>query len=255
MNYTYPGKRILRKMGYLKDQKGILERYLLEADHWEPHLAKTRNEVKSFVDITQPSEIIVMGSGWLLDFPLEEVYETCRNIFLLDIFHPPQIKKKVEKFPGVQCIPADLTGGMIDKAYKTGKLPSIENFNSKMEVPQKSGRVVVSLNVLNQLDILLVDAVKRKDHISPEEINTFRQFIQKAHIEVIAAFPSCLITDITELLINREGEEIERKDLIFTDLPEVSGQNSWIWAFDNHFSYNKGYNTHFEVTSRLLNIQ
>ena len=64
---------MVRKMGYISDQEGIMKRYLNEQDKWEFHLQNTRQFIlDSFKDV-QIRNLAIFGSGWLLDLPLEEL--------------------------------------------------------------------------------------------------------------------------------------------------------------------------------------
>jgi hypothetical protein len=101
--------------------------------------------------------------------------------------------------------------------------------------------------MLNQMDILLVDYLKK--HITPgeEEIAAFRKRIQENHLAFLSSCRNCIITDAEEIIINRQGFETRRKDLLYSQLPEGSHKNSWIWKFDSSGSYNTDMITHFLV--------
>src|SRR5210317_1415141 len=89
-------KRILRKMGYLADQQGIIDRYLRERGGWDSHLLKCREYILDKVNKLAISDITILGSGWLLDVPLEELSGLCNKITLIDIHHPRQVRKRAE---------------------------------------------------------------------------------------------------------------------------------------------------------------
>jgi hypothetical protein len=250
----FPEKKILRKMAYLSDQKGIISRYLREQEGWDYHRQKTRSFVLEKIQESTPSSITVMGSGWLLDFPLEEAYRICRNIRLLDVHHPPQILRKLQDFPGVTPILSDLTGGMIKNVYdftrkiKKGK---IKNYDLS-EIPRSRPEVydhsfTVSLNVLNQLDILLVDYLKK--FIEPEEKEwlDFRKFVQSTHIKILAR-KGCLVSDVQEINQDMKGGAEPGKNLVHVPLPGKIEQE-WFWDFDTAGMYYHNMKTRFRVVA------
>jgi hypothetical protein len=113
--------KILRRMKYLSDQQGIVERYLEEHEGWKLHLENTRSFILDCVKKYSPKTVVVMGSGWLLDVPLKELMEICERIYLADIWHPRQIRAMVQKYPNCILVYDDLTGGAVKQVYKLVK--------------------------------------------------------------------------------------------------------------------------------------
>jgi len=101
----------IRRMGFLRDQEGIMNRYLREKGNWDPHLNHSKEFILRCFRDDRIQTVAVLGSGWLLDVPLDEMAKRFSTIYLVDIRHPPQIRKKVEPMSRVRLIEADLTGG------------------------------------------------------------------------------------------------------------------------------------------------
>jgi hypothetical protein len=246
-----PSRKILRRMDYISDQKGILRRYLREIEGWNEHIRKSGNFITEVLQSNEINNVIVLGSGWLLDLPIENILNLVPEITLVDVHFPPQILRKVKNLKGVVCIEADITGGYIESVYeqlkKSPKEFSIpENINLLHIVPEK-GKLVLSLNILNQLDILLVDYIYQKTRPGQEWINLFRKTLQQAHIRMLKEHPFILITDYREILINKKGEVIEEKELIFTEFPTGGLEQEWEWQFDTHQLYNENADTRMKV--------
>ena len=106
---------------------------------------------------------------------------------------------------------------------------------------------VISLNILNQLDILIIDYLKRKIPLSENTIRHIRERLQKDHMELLKTVPCILITDYEELLINRDGEEGEIKNLLYTELLPSNYTEDWTWHFDAQGLYNPGGRTILKV--------
>ena len=169
-------RKILRKMKYTSDQQGIMNRYLSEGSNWEDHLYRTRTFIKKCLEDSDAETVAVLGSGWLLDLPLEYLRDNFKTLYLVDIVHPPQIINKVVGMENIKLIPADISGGAVKGAYnlvkeyrKTGS-GSILDIESQANLAGVSADYIISLNMLNQLDILIVDYIRRFMKIPEEQL-------------------------------------------------------------------------------------
>ena len=64
---------ILKKFGFFKDQNGIINRYLREKEAWQAHLSNTRDFIINSSMNKDNSKAVILGSGWLLDIPVDEL--------------------------------------------------------------------------------------------------------------------------------------------------------------------------------------
>jgi hypothetical protein len=83
-------------MGYICDQEGIMNRYIREKKSWDLHFGKTREFINGCFSDKSIDSVAVLGSGWLLDVPLEEMKNRYKKIFLVDIHHPPPDQEENE---------------------------------------------------------------------------------------------------------------------------------------------------------------
>ena len=250
---------VLRKMKYLSDQKGIIRRYINEKEGWEKHLANTRNYIIDTLSGKNYNTIAILGSGWLLDVPLEFLVNNFEKVTLIDINHPQQIKHKLRKFDNVELKNADISGGAIMQVYdlvknyrRTGIKKDLQEIEFTGFNPEEPVDFEISLNILNQLDILLVDYMKGFSIFDESELNYFRSRIQKSHIDSLIPGKSCLITDYEEEIYNMNGNADSKKKLIYTDLPVGKNTKTWQWNFDMSGSYYPGKKTVFNVIAMAL---
>ncbi len=242
-------------MNFLSDQEGIISRFLNESSNWEPHLHKSKEFVLDCIRGKNIPVITILGSGWLLDVPIEELQKKCEKILLIDIFHPPQVLRKIRDLPGVEAIQQDITGGMIEQAYqlvkefrKTGRKQEIADLQSAGFVPDVPPGFLVSLNILNQLDILIVDYLKKFSIYTGAEIMALRKMIQQSHIDSLPRNRSCIITDFEERVY--EDDRLERiNPLVHVSLPEGKRKANWEWLFDAQKTYHSGKITRFNVVA------
>jgi len=84
--------QLLRKMEYISDQRGIINRYINEGKNWNLHLENTKKYIINSTKTKNKENVAILGSGWLLDLPLSFLNENFKTIYLVDIYHPRQIK-------------------------------------------------------------------------------------------------------------------------------------------------------------------
>ena len=250
---TFGQKNMVRKMNFISDQQGIMNRYLREQKSWEGHLQNTKQFIlNSFSDL-KIKNLAILGSGWLLDLPLEELSEKYDQILLVDVHHPAQIVKKTESYKNISLFETDLSGEGIKFCWDLRKAKE-EHFSKfilddftphKPDLPVKPD-AFISLNLLNQLDILLVDFLKKRNvRIVNTEIKKFRKIIQRFHLDWIMKKPGCLITDVRE--INQDDHERTEQKLVYVDLPKGKRSEEWFWDFDLSKTYRPGMETRMEV--------
>lgn len=247
--------RILRRMGYARDQEGIMHRYLEERANWEEHLQRTREFIAGAFKDPAIRTVAVLGSGWLLDVPLEELRERFNHVFLADVRHPPQIRKKTSSMENVTLLERDLSGGAMEQVWKAsreGNLKEIRELAGNLVLVPPLREVdpdaIVSVNLLNQLDILLCDYLKRKGRSSVSAMEPLRNRLQTFHVDWITGRPGCLVTDTREVNISRDGKE-SSSSLLHVPLPEGFRTGHWEWKFDESGTYREGYQTRMEVSA------
>jgi len=251
-------RRILYKFGYYSYQEGLIYRYIKQKGGWDDHLAKCRSFILKAVERIKPEKVTVLGSGWLLDFPLAELMEKGLNITLIDLVHPPDVKKQLEGNRMVRLLEDDLTGGLIEEIWKKAgtlpfyrKLQSPESINIPEYFPEGDPGLMVSLNLLSQLDVLPLKILKRKSSFSEEDILRLRSEIQAKHINMLKNYSSVLITDVEEIYLERDGIEYGEKTVV-VQLPDAEYREEWVWDFDlTHTDYYRK-NSVLKVVAMIL---
>jgi hypothetical protein len=238
MPHSESYKRILNRLGYYNYQQGLITRHMDQGNGWNSHLRRCRDFILKAVDSCKPQKITVLGSGWLLDFPITEILELGLSVWLIDIVHPPDAIRQISRLDNVELTEMDITGGLIKevwektrKIYWFNKLKTLE----QIEIPDftLSGDpgMVISLNIMSQLESLLVDYLRKKSRADDEEFNKFRSDIQMKHLEFLTSYNSLLITDINEIFTESPGKTSQKRSVII-DLPEGRMRDSWTWDFD-----------------------
>lgn len=247
---TSPGRKILRKTGLIRDQKGIMNRYLSEGSHWDDHLANCKDFIVEAAAGKNRESVFVLGSGWLLDVPVEFLLHEFGRVYLVDLFHPPQIMHKFMGQGKVEFVNADLSGGMITTAYDFAR--GALSFPGLLDTPLKpfaypgEPGLILSVNLLSQIDTLLVEYLERNVSLTGEEIIQFRRKVQEHHLSDLQPNRTCLVTDFEENFFAPDNET-RKKSLLYTTLPPAKTEKEWNWEFDTTKTYRPGYKTTMRV--------
>jgi hypothetical protein len=240
-------------MGYYSDQSGILRRYRRERDGWNAHLQNTRKFALEAMSGKNRKSAAVLGSGWLLDVPVEEMSRYFEKVYLYDIRFPAAVKKQIKPLGNVELRTCDISG-FVQPVYQYVK----QNRDDKNRIPVSDIQpqnilelnefdFVFSCNILNQLDILLVDYLNHFFELNDDEILAFRKNVQKLHIDLLPRNRSCLVADYQEITFTPDDKEISRKTSVHHPIIQTENARRWRWKFDTKMTYYRDKKTFFEV--------
>ena len=225
-------------MGYYNYQRGLIVHHLNEEGSWNSHLTNCRNFILKSLDYYKPSIITVLGSGWLLDLPLSEMNEMADEINLVDIIHPPEVKDQVADMKKIILREEDVSGGLISEvwnmvSHKTflNKIRSFDEIKINKYQPGFDPGLVISLNILTQLEALPVEFLRKRSKAEEESFLRLRKEIQQNHLSFLESHNSVLISDHTEVVTESTGNTSEIKSVL-VNLPAGKLREDWTWNFD-----------------------
>lgn len=225
-------------MGYYDYQQGLIYRHLNQGKGWISHEDHCRNFIIKALDHYKPSRVTVYGSGWLLELPLTEMSERVENITLVDIIHPPEVITQTAGFQNVQLVEEDVTGGLIEEVWKKAggntflnRLSSLNSISIPEYQPVNDPGLVISLNILTQLETLPEKLLRKKSKASEEDFLNFRKKVQLVHLRFLEKHNSILVSDIAEVY-TKEGGSSYQNVTVIAELPAGKIREDWIWDFD-----------------------
>jgi hypothetical protein len=249
----------LSSIGYKSDQQGIIKRYLREKTNWQDHLNRSSDYIRRFCDqIPSDSTIAILGSGWMLDLPLEYLVNKFKLIYMVDVLHPVQIKHRLKDKENVIFIEKDLTGyasdvsRIVHNSQITGIMDSLINLPTRNVLSDLRYDVILSVNILTQLDSLLCDFITSKFFLPSDHLILFQKKLQQEHLNLLASRPSCLISDVKEVFTYRNNSIAFVTDSLKVDWPAGKHSESWNWVFDSNYSYHPRYKTNLSVKAEML---
>jgi len=251
-------RQIINKIAALKyyqtDQKGIINRYFNENENWNNHLQNSKDYILNCLPDQNLDNLAVLGSGWLLDVPIDELLKRTKKLTLIDIHHPKEIINKYKHNQQITFCTVDLTNGLVEAAKSSKTFTDFLKFQktAKPLINFDNYSFVISLNLLNQLDILLCDLLMKRFNIKEDELLDIRKSIQTNHLKSLQKGKSCVITDYEEInYINSIADGVT-KSLIFADLSNLKIEKDWLWTFDTHKTYKKKNYTTFKVFGGVI---
>jgi hypothetical protein len=220
-------------MDYLYEAIALRSRYQRNQTAWHSHLEQTRRAILSAAERTlDRNKVVILGSGPLLDVPLDELAAMFREVVLLDIVFLPDVYKRVKRFNNVKLVQHDVTN-MAQKLYENIRSGQTELPIASPVIPDidENTGLVVSLNILSQLWVMpRAYALKKLRNLDQEAVGDWCEQITASHYAFLQSLtcPVCLIADHEFVKRDREGRIVSQGSTVAgLALPEP--EDSWTW--------------------------
>jgi hypothetical protein len=247
---TTPCPRHVREMGYLYEAIAMRGRHRRRAASWKAHLENSRTAVLAAAGACREHDaVVILGSGLLLDVPLDELSAAFRQVILVDIVHLRPARRQARRFVNVRLEHYDVSTiatRLFERVKKGGHdLPEPVTADFAF-APAPS--LVVSLNILSQLPVIPSRFVRRYlPAVGDEALQAWSRRIVRAHRAGLAALACevCLIADYAYAQESREGSRETGSTLFGLDLPEP--QTRWRWPIAPRGELSRHYARELEV--------
>ncbi len=263
---TTPCPAPLKRMGYLKELIAMDARHRRCHDAWATHLRHCHDLIGKATENISHRKAVVLGSGLLLDIPIEELAAAFEEVALVDIVHLPAVEKRVRAWSNVRLQTLDLTG-VAEATWRhvnqgrTGALPAPESDTG----PFAGADLVVSANLLTQLPLLPMGLVQDRGRgYEDGDVKAFAKRIVSHHLDFLMALPGrvCLLTETERVIIggpgddkgddegdNGGGDVVETIDPLFGNvLPAAAVQKHWTWDIAPRPEINRHIDLRFRMT-------
>ena len=236
---TYAPERT-RKFGYLKRLIALEFRARRCATAWASHQRSARNLIVKAIDLCEKHEMaVVVGSGLLLEVPLKALAEKFDRVFLIDIFHMPQVRRAAKKHFNVKLLTGDVTG--VFAAIKENRPPGGHTPAPPPRIPHlKEADLIVSCNCLTQLAGPFTEYFEKTRGFSDLDSDKLAYQIMEQHAKAIAVDATgigVIITD-TERFAMQDDKIVSRNELLKAyRLPPTATMvhnEEWDWLIAPH---------------------
>lgn len=146
-----------RRLGYLAGLVAIQARYRRVGQHWQTHLDHSRRLIAQAAALTPVrNKVVVLGSGLLLDVPVEMLAKQFKTAILVDVAHLIGTRLQCLRHRTVTLSEHDITGTAKPLlAYRQGD-PLPQPAASLPAIAQDAD-LIISCNILSQLAITPVE--------------------------------------------------------------------------------------------------
>ncbi len=220
-------------MEYLDEVIAMGRRYRRNGMSWRSHLEHTRRFILSAAKKCQNHrKAVILGSGLLLDVPLDELSSTFLEVVLLDIVFLPEIRRTVKKYGNVKLIQHDVTN-MARKLHENihqGRHDLPEAMPMVPGIDENTG-LVVSVNILSQLWVVpRAYVLKKLPGLDEELVDVWCRRTVESHYTYLLSIPCTvsLITDHEYAKRDQEGRIVNCGSTI-SGLALPQPDASWKW--------------------------
>lgn len=246
-----------RKFGYLKRLIALEFRARRCATAWASHQRNVRNVIVKAADLCEQHEIaVILGSGLLLEVPLKALAEKFERVYLVDIFHMPQVRRETKKHFNVKLLTGDITG--VFAAMKENRPPGGHTPAPPPRIPHlKEADLIVSCMCLTQLAGPFVDYFEKTRGFSDLDSDKLAYQIMEQHCKAIATEATgvgVIITD-TDRFAMQDDKMVSRTDLLkalkLPPTPNIIHNEEWDWLIAPHPEEHPSHDYIHAVTAKV----
>lgn len=244
------------RWGYDQQTRALDKRARRCAKAWESHVKDSHAVLNDFLVQHGPvNSILVLGSGLLLETPIQTLLKFSDKVILADLSFSAQAKLAAKQNPKkVQLIDLDLTALLSSlpaslapqRRYGFADVERLVKQLSPAAVTQywPQAELVISANILSQLPLNIVDRMRGTE----AEKETARNIIRQQHIQFLQAYnrTTLLVSDFVVKYLDRDGNEISKAkfDLAMSEFTEMK---NWSWEVAPIPEYDKKVAVSLEV--------
>ncbi len=246
-----------RFVGYVDSSIALAHRASRCKKAWAAH-----NQICHQVILEQlpqnAKQILVIGSGLLLEIPFEELLkDSSVQLTLVDMVHPISVRKKTKKYGDrIRLLELDVTGAahLLQGQAGAAKIEALD-FSPQTPVLNTNYDFVISANIISQLPL---DPYGRlcKNKL-PWANDTFfirlSEHMGRQHIAWLRTLGAkvLLISDVKRSYFDRRGQETEQVESAYVTR-DGKLIKSWDWLISPLGESSKDYSFTMQVEARIL---
>lgn len=210
-----------RRLGLLHQAVSLRARHRRLGAMWTPHLLACRSFIAGAAALAPAGgRAVVLGSGLLIELPLEELAARFAEVVVVDAVHGWPERWRLRRWPQFRRVEADLTGVLDGRAGP--ELPDPQ--------PPLAGErfdFAVSANLLSQLP--LFPLWRLEGRFPPEALEAFARALIARHLEGLRALApvSCLISDFERRFL--DGDRLLDADDLLHGAALPPPDAEWLW--------------------------
>lgn len=210
---TTPASSHSRKEGYLYHSVALAHRAKRCRKYWQSHIQQCQLSVIQKINkLSAKNSAVVLGSGLMIETPLEILATQFNKIDLVDVVHAKEVRKKIQKFE------------------KSSDKFNLIELDLNLKFLEGKYDFVISANILSQLPNVIINRKIESKKISENEIQDLTFELQKRHLEQIKSLSEniFLFSDYELKIKNKKTNETEITNTVDPRL-NLKWKNSWLW--------------------------
>lgn len=259
--------------GHLAQQVALWARHKRQAAAWAPHLERCRTLALAAARACPEQArrtALVLGSGLLLEVPLDELSALFARVVLADMAFLPEVRARAARLGNVDLLEVDLTGRLdrlardkataladtagtgaaeLNRANGAGGLAGLAAWLPELDF-------AYSANLLSQLPLFALDALPSS--VGEESRARLGAELVRQHLDGLRGLgcPACLVTDVTERglrrgIVDYEADLLFGVDLLFGADPG-QGAERWTWRLAPNGEAVRGLDVEREVRGMTM---
>ena len=233
------GTQTAKEWGYIYQNVSLRFRARRCAKAWQGHVEASHKLIKDHLEKINPSSIMIIGSGILMEIPIEDLLSKAQKIYLVDLVHSNTVRKLARQNPKVALIERDISSllGLLKKGTGPFQLKQIPwRQLPSWDLPQVDW--VISANLLSQIPLMISEVLP----MSTETYDKFARSVRDQHIErLLEQAPKVLLfADFETRYIDPSGERIKTEAYDVT-LRNLKFDREWLWEISPYGETSKEY--------------
>lgn len=241
------GTKTAKDWGYIYQNVSLKFRSRRCAKAWATHNQNCQQLVRDHLNKLQPKTVMVIGSGLLLEVPIQDLLDKTEKIYLVDLVHAPEIRKLAAKNPQITLIEKDISG-LLGVLKKGGGVFQVKNIPWQQLPAWDLPKVewVISANLLSQIPLMISETIS----MSSEVYQKFARSVRDQHIERLLAQAEkvLLFADFETRYIARDGERL-KLETYEVNLRSLKPDREWNWEISPYGEVSRDYKIEMLVKS------
>lgn len=209
---TTPCQKPFRQLGYLSELIAIKYRHQRCQTAWQPHLDACKKLIAETAENTTATRsVVVLGSGQLLDIPIDALVRRFDRVYLVDICHLRNSRNVAKKHSNIELIETDISG----------TVAALLDWTPGEDLPEPDPAVdvladasyVISSNLLAQLPLAPLSYLENNaPDLTELARDNFARLVLAHHLTLLQNLdcPVTLISEVHHVVSN--GDQIIKKN-------------------------------------------
>lgn len=222
-----------RKEGYLYHAIALAHRARRCEKFWQEHLDRSHEQI---IKIPIGDRLVVLGSGLLMETPLDLLASKFAKITLVDAVHTKQARAKIEKF-----------------SHESKTKINLVEMDLNTDFFLEKADYYISANILSQIAFVPTQNWL-KEKISEAEIEKRTCELQARHLEQLSKISNqgLLFSDFEMHILDLQNKIIDEKSTVAQEL-KIKWNKTWSWDLAPAPELSKDYSVRLIVGCRTFN--